>query len=284
MTKNILKSLACLSIAATSAFANAPASAGNTISILSDGLYAASVGTGINGLTTSGSNIGLGGTLLNNTTLAGNYTVAIQDGSLGVGVAVGSIGNNKVAINNTSNTIVSGIACLSAGSSYSINGTTNIGAIDFYGAFSAMSLSLSDSSLISGANSYNAAAHLSLLQISGNSAATTTRRLAAYRSAIIFRGTSNLTDIACFNVKSPEQYGSTVTSNIYGMYIETLAGPGIANTYGIYQSGTSDSNYFAGTFKLPNLGVYADNTAATSAGVPVGQLYRTSTGVVMVRY
>ena len=36
MTKNILKSLACLSIAATSAFANAPASAGNTMT----GFYA----------------------------------------------------------------------------------------------------------------------------------------------------------------------------------------------------------------------------------------------------
>jgi len=30
--------------------------------------------------------------------------------------------------------------------------------------------------------------------------------------------------------------------------------------------------------------VYADNTAATAAGVPVGGLYRTATGVLMVRY
>jgi hypothetical protein len=30
--------------------------------------------------------------------------------------------------------------------------------------------------------------------------------------------------------------------------------------------------------------VYADNAAATTAGLPVGALYRTATGILMVRY
>lgn len=56
-------------------------------------------------------------------------------------------------------------------------------------------------------------------------------------------------------------------------------------TYGIYQEGDEDINYFASDiFMLPNLPVYADNTAATTAGHPVGALYRTSTGDLKVRY
>lgn len=56
------------------------------------------------------------------------------------------------------------------------------------------------------------------------------------------------------------------------------------NTYGIWQEGQAEKNYFAGEiFMLPNLPVYADN-ATTTAGHPIGALYRTSTGDLKVRY
>lgn len=59
----------------------------------------------------------------------------------------------------------------------------------------------------------------------------------------------------------------------------------IANSYGVYQEGQTEKNYFASEiFMLPNLPVYADNAAATSGGLPTGALYRTSTGDLKVRY
>lgn len=61
-------------------------------------------------------------------------------------------------------------------------------------------------------------------------------------------------------------------------------GGDVTNKWGIYQIGSNDVNLLNGQLRLPNLAVYADNAAATSGGLPVGALYRTSTGVVMVRY
>jgi hypothetical protein len=39
-----------------------------------------------------------------------------------------------------------------------------------------------------------------------------------------------------------------------------------------------------GKLSVATLGVYADNAAAIAGGVPVNEFYRTSTGVLMVRY
>lgn len=61
-------------------------------------------------------------------------------------------------------------------------------------------------------------------------------------------------------------------------------GGDVTNKWGIYQIGSNDVNLLNGQLRLPNLAVYADNAAATSGGLPVGALYRTSTGAVMVRY
>ena len=79
-------------------------------------------------------------------------------------------------------------------------------------------------------------------------------------------------------------------TNFYHCFLadatNNLATPSyITNSYGVYQEGQTEKNYFAGgIFMLPNLPVYADNTAATAAGHPVGALYRTSTGDLKVRY
>lgn len=79
-------------------------------------------------------------------------------------------------------------------------------------------------------------------------------------------------------------------TNFYHCFLadatNNLATPSyIANSYGVYQEGQTEKNYFAGEiFMLPNLPVYADNAAATSGGLPTGALYRTSTGDLKVRY
>lgn len=56
------------------------------------------------------------------------------------------------------------------------------------------------------------------------------------------------------------------------------------DTYAIKQLGNNDVNLFNGKIKMPNLPVYADNTAALGGGLVAGDVYRTSTGVLMVTY
>jgi hypothetical protein len=41
---------------------------------------------------------------------------------------------------------------------------------------------------------------------------------------------------------------------------------------------------YVDNLNIKSLSVYADNAAATSAGLEVGTIYRTSTGQLMVRY
>ena len=61
-------------------------------------------------------------------------------------------------------------------------------------------------------------------------------------------------------------------------------GGDVTNKWGIYQVGANDVNLLNGQLRLPNLAVYADNTAALAGGLTAGTLYRTSTGSVMVVY
>jgi len=57
----------------------------------------------------------------------------------------------------------------------------------------------------------------------------------------------------------------------------------LTESYAILQLGVNDKNYFKSNRNIfISLPVYADNTAAAS--LPTGCLYRTSTGVVMVKY
>ena len=61
-------------------------------------------------------------------------------------------------------------------------------------------------------------------------------------------------------------------------------GTNVTNKWGIYQVGANDVNLLNGQLRLPNLAVYADNTAALAGGLTAGTLYRTSTGQVNVVY
>lgn len=61
-------------------------------------------------------------------------------------------------------------------------------------------------------------------------------------------------------------------------------GGDVTNKWGIYQVGANDVNLLNGQLRLPNLAVYADNTAALAGGLVAGTLYRTSTGQVQVVY
>lgn len=54
--------------------------------------------------------------------------------------------------------------------------------------------------------------------------------------------------------------------------------------YAIYSGDTGYTTHLAGPVMLPNLPVYADNTAALAGGLTAGRVYRTATGVMMIAY
>ena len=119
--------------------------------------------------------------------------------------------------------------------------------------------------------------HMSVLMLDNltNDAANiaTVSRFANYASVIVSKNINQnkITDFC-------HVFLADITNN--------LANPSyVTNSWGIYQEGIVEKNYFAGEiFMLPNLPVYADNAAATSGGLPKGALYRTSTGDLKVRY
>jgi len=96
------------------------------------------------------------------------------------------------------------------------------------------------------------------------------------------RGTGNITDAISVDAAGPSRTGTGTITNARGVRIRAQKVTGVTNGYGLYQEGTTDVNYFAGSMQLPNLPVFADNTAAAS--LAAGTLYRTSTGVVMVKF
>lgn len=114
--------------------------------------------------------------------------------------------------------------------------------------------------------------------------------LPAVFGTLEFSGTGNVTTAAAIRAYRPEltalaTYTGTIT-NAVGVYIDDIGASSvvgqITNKYAIYQVGTSDINLFSGKVMLTGLPTYADNTAASS--LPTGQVYKTSTGVLMVKY
>jgi hypothetical protein len=114
--------------------------------------------------------------------------------------------------------------------------------------------------------------------------------LPAVLGVLEFEGSGNVTTAVALRALAPEltqssTYTGTIT-NAVGLYIDDIGASTvlaqITNRYAIWQVGTGDTNLFNGIINIPNLPTYADNTAA--AGLPTGQLYKTATGVVMVKY
>lgn len=99
---------------------------------------------------------------------------------------------------------------------------------------------------------------------------------------VAVRNSGNIIEGIAVDAASPGRTGTGTITNAKGIRIRAQKITGVTNGYGISQEGTSDINYFAGIMQLPNLPVYADNTAAAS--LAAGTLYRTPTGVLMVKF
>jgi hypothetical protein len=80
---------------------------------------------------------------------------------------------------------------------------------------------------------------------------------------------------------------------LYGILLNQsllVQGSGVTTKYGIYQTDTDAPNVLNSRVdmlkgaKLSGLSVYADNASALADGKVAGDVYRTSTGVLMVVY
>jgi hypothetical protein len=148
--------------------------------------------------------------------------------------------------------------------------------------------------------------------VSASGTFNATSQIAALRSYINLDGaaTYNINNLyGIFVDKGPASGTNATINRAIGLYIEpfTFTGANAANSYNIYSEGSLTKNYFEGKVGIglnapaaqlhivkqaadltpaiiEGCGVYADNTEASTAGLPVGALYRTASGVLMVRY
>jgi hypothetical protein len=114
---------------------------------------------------------------------------------------------------------------------------------------------------ISGGNGItnNVLAHQATAQHAGSGTVVLARALQGQVQAT---GTGTVTDSVAIYGNSPYITTGAVT-NSYGLYLEDMGPSGVTNSWGIYQVGASDLNYFAGHMKFGG-GVINNTTRITS--------------------
>ena len=226
-----------------------------------------SIATVGNGLALSSAVIGLGGTMTSNANiLASGYQLSLDGGS-----SV-TISNNNIPFRTTS--------YLTATGSESVQLATT-------GVYGGLHIDIPSGTFTPFSTSKHGAVSGTVYK---TSAGTFSGVLPAIFGAVELSGSGNVTTIAAIRAFRPELTSSSTftgsITNSVGVYIDDINASSIAsslgNKYAIWQVGTTDINLFAGKVMLTGLPVYADNTAA--AALPTGQLYRTSTGQLQVKY
>lgn len=150
--------------------------------------------------------------------------------------------------------------------------------------------------------------HISSGNITVNNIKTIESRTSLIKGAGNLNITGNVYGLDIY--KDPLSAGSAnIDGNIYGIHIDPFMfnGHPAERTYNLYSEGATTKNYFQGRVGIgqnaptaqlhivkqaadltPTIiegcGEYAGNTGASAAGLPVGALYRTASGVLMVRY
>lgn len=109
-----------------------------------------------------------------------------------------------------------------------------------------------------------------------NGQAITTTAYGAYSSV---QNTSTGTITTAYGMYTEVLKPAGTLTTAYGLYIGTIQG---TNKWSLYQSDSNATNYFAGKMQIPNLTNAADDSAAATAGIAVGQLYRNGS-IVMIR-
>lgn len=127
-----------------------------------------------------------------------------------------------------------------------------------------------------------------------NGSGTTADKLAALKARTIVNNSAAVTDFYSVLVDSPDMSVSGTITNQYGVYIGDQKPSGVTNSFGIYQGGTSDINYFAGETRIgstTDLGAYplqvTGNAYVTSqidfgsTGTGQGSLYKSGTAAIL---
>jgi hypothetical protein len=199
-------------------------------------------GSAENGIIILNNKYGLGGSLIRNTTITGAFSLAFTQSNIGIGTTASA--DHQLIVQRTINNPTNGAASILCQSSYAPTGPLNT--TNYYSLAANMVLDISSTAL-TGTESFNRTAILGSLVISGNNGSNSTAPLSAIRAGIVCNGNTRLQDIRLLEAKTPEYFSTAnAITNLYGLYIQALAGANVTNAYGIYQPGSNDVNYFAG--------------------------------------
>jgi hypothetical protein len=192
----------------------------------------------------------------------------------------------EILLSDAKTSIVNGDYAVNFSKSYTPTSTQNN--TNSYGLVSNLTYNLA-SGTYTGSESFNATASLAQVAIAGNATTKATQPFRAYMAGLLGRASSpamNIADFRYFDIKSPDANGLSghVVDNMYGLKIGQMNGATgftITNSWGIYQEGASDNNYFngkvligtatAGTSKLRVSGL---PTSAT--GLSAGDIWNDS--------
>ncbi|MDP9955332.1 hypothetical protein J2X97_000969 [Epilithonimonas hungarica] len=151
-------------------------------------------------------------------------------------------------------------------------------------------------------------------QLQGNSGTINVTNLTSFSASneIMGASTKNINVVKGINIniyQDAASVGNATINSAYGVYINPYKTAGVSanNAYNFYSQGADTKNYFQGRVGIgqnapaaqlhvvkqaadlspaiiEGCGEYAGNTEASAAGLPVGAIYRTATGVLMIRY
>ena len=195
-------------------------------------IAAAGIGaiTASNGVTISGNDVRLGGSLTGNTTISGNFGITLSQGFLRT---------NFITANPTDGVTGGGFAQTITPTA-DVTGVTNV-----YGGVDILTINLA-SAKITTPSATNISAGLSSLVLQ-NSNGQSTGVIAAHRAALTSVNNVNAADVRLYNAKTPEYSGAGASiANLYGIYIEAQKSAAVTNAWGIYQAGATDFNYLNG--------------------------------------
>lgn len=126
-----------------------------------------------------------------------------------------------------------------------------------------------------GSEAFNVTSHFSQVTIWGNNGTRSTQPIRSFLTGLTGfggQGAMNIADFRFLDIKSPDAAGVAghTVSTIYGLKIAALKGTSnfsITNGWGVYQEGSQDNNYFAGTVLINNT---ADNGSGAKLQVSGG--------------
>lgn len=216
-----------------------------------------------NGTTLTSGIVELGGNLIKNTSIGGAFTLSFTAGT-GFGFGASGSSTHMGYFLRSSNTVPDGAAGVLGVNQFTPQST--LSTTNFYGSVGTLNLNLATSN-ITGASTFNASGLFGSVVVANNNGASTSRALRAVQGGFVVNGNALLDDIRALDARSPEVSGTNTITNSYGCYIDTQKVTGVTNGWGVYQNSSLDTNYFAGSVNIGNLGPATSKILTVTGGV-----------------